>query len=73
MTQPEPSMKAQAGDEVLYRSGIVSRAEGLNQAEELIAGTMEFLKDPEIGSSFNVGLNLNSIRSAKIYQVGKLT
>ncbi|OQW54300.1 MAG: hypothetical protein A4S09_06035 [Proteobacteria bacterium SG_bin7] len=66
-------MKAQAGDEVLYRSGIVSRAEGLNQAEELIAGTMEFLKDPEIGSSFNVGLNLNSIRSAKIYQVGKLT
>ncbi|MCB0349540.1 MAG: hypothetical protein KDD38_00040 [Bdellovibrionales bacterium] len=44
-----------------------------NLAEDLIAGTIEFLDSEEFRGEFSVGLDLNSIRQAKVYQVGQFT
>jgi hypothetical protein len=55
------------------RAHLTSKTPNMNQAEQLIAGTIEFLEDPELGKSFNVGVALQSIRHAKVYQIGKFT
>jgi hypothetical protein len=49
------------------------KSEDLNEAEGLILGTQNFLKDPEIGKFFSVGLDLKAIRHAKLFQIGKFT
>jgi hypothetical protein len=53
------------------RANVDSTTPDMNQAEELIVGTEEFLANPDIGSSFSVGLDLKAIRHAKVYQVGE--
>ena len=59
--------------EFSVRAGLTSTAPNMNEAERLIQGTEEYLNTPDFGNSFNVGLNLKSIRSAKVYQIGKFT
>ena len=55
------------------RSDLKSETENMNPAERLIAGTMEFLANPDIGSSFSVGLDLKAVRHAKVFQIGQFT
>lgn len=45
----------------------------MNQAESLIQGTEEYLNTPDFGNYFNVGFDLKSIRSARLYKIGKFT
>lgn len=55
------------------RPGITTNTLNMNQAEQLIAGTDEFLKTPDVGAFFSVGVNLTLIRHARVYQIGKFT
>lgn len=59
--------------EYSVRADLKSTTPDMNQAESLIQGTMDYLKIPNFGSLFSVGLDLNSIRNAKVYQIGKFT
>lgn len=54
------------------RPNLTSKTNDMNLAEQLIAGTVEFLQSPEIGKSFSVGLDLKQFKNAKVYVIGKV-
>ncbi|HEY8269550.1 MAG TPA: hypothetical protein VIG33_01570 [Pseudobdellovibrionaceae bacterium] len=59
--------------EFSVRAGLTANTPNMNEAENLIQGTEGFLNNPDIGSSFSVGLDIKSVRSAKVYEIGKFT
>jgi hypothetical protein len=67
-----PDETAKVSDHAV-RADITSSTANMNLAEELIVGTQEFLNNPDIGKSFNVGFDLKLVRHAKVYEIGKFT
>ena len=55
------------------RVSLNSTLTDLNQAEQLVMGTMEFLNTPEFNNFFSVCLDLKAIRHALVYQIGRVT
>lgn len=72
ITEALPDEPAQIA-EYPVRRDLNSGLKDLNQAEQLILSTDEFLHSPDIGSAFHVGIDLKSIRSAKVFVVGQFT
>jgi hypothetical protein len=45
----------------------------LNDGEEQIARAMEFLENPSFKDAFSAGLDLEAVRSVKVFSIGKMT
>ena len=65
--------EAVTAEELSVRAGLTSEAADLNEAENFVQATLEAIKDPEMAPYFSAGFDVQLVRHAKLYTVGRST